>query len=57
MDGEIRKVRSLGNSLIVALPPQFLVRLNIVAGDYVCVNESDEAIIIKKAKMNGATNE
>lgn len=52
MGSEIRKVRSLGNSLIVALPPQFLESMTIEAGDYVYVDCVNNEIVIKKI-MNG----
>lgn len=53
MGSEVRKVRSLGNSLIVALPPQFLENMTIEAGDYVCVDCVNNKIVIKKVRMNG----
>lgn len=56
MGSEVRKVRSLGNSLIVALPPQFLENMMIEAGDYVCVDCVNNEIVIKKI-MNGENNQ
>lgn len=57
MGSEVRKVRSLGNSLIVALPPQFLENMMIEVGDYVCVDCVNDEIVIKKVRMNGENDE
>ena len=57
MGSEVRKVRSLGNSLIVALPPQVLDEMSIELGEYVCIECVNDEIVIKKVRMNGENDE
>jgi len=51
-DYEIRKITKVGNSFMVALPPRYLRRLKLQAGELVDIRATPKAIIIRPRKLD-----